>query len=143
VETRLSGHSVYRTEYHVVWIPKYRRRILNPGVASYVRKLFPKVLEQMPGCEVVGLNIRVDHIHMVMIIPPKYAVSDVIGRMKQWTGSQLRKKFPFLGKVYWRESVVWSPGYFVSTVGVDEAKIIKYVKWQERQDSGQAKLELF
>ncbi|MDD5544931.1 MAG: IS200/IS605 family transposase [Acidobacteriia bacterium] len=142
MQTRLSGHGAYRTEYHIVWIPKYRRRILNPGVANFVKKLFPKILEQMPGCEIVELNVQVEHIHMVMIIPPKYAVSEVIGRMKQWTASQLRKKFPFLGQVYWREAVIWSPGYFVSTVGIDEAKIMKYVKWQQRQDSGQAKLDL-
>ena len=97
----------------------------------------------MPGCEIVEQNIRVDHIHTVMIIPPKYSVSDVIGRLKGQTASQLRKKFAWLGKVYWAENIVWSPGYFVSTVGVDEARIIKYVKWQQRQDSGQAKLELF
>ena len=143
MQTRLSGHSVYRTEYHIVWIPKYRRRILNPGVAEYLSKVFPKLLRQMPGCEIVEQNIRVDHIHTVMIIPPKYSVSDVIGRLKGQTASQLRKKFAWLGKVYWAENIVWSPGYFVSTVGVDEARIIKYVKWQQRQDSGQAKLELF
>lgn len=97
----------------------------------------------MPGCEIVEQNIRVDHIHTVMIIPPKYSVSEVIGRLKGQTASQLRKKFAWLGKVYWAENIVWSPGYFVSTVGVDEARIIKYVKWQQRQDSGQAKLELF
>ena len=97
----------------------------------------------MPGCEIVEQNIRVDHIHTVMIIPPKYSVSDVIGRLKGQTASQLRKKFVWLGKVYWAENIVWSPGYFVSTVGVDEARIIKYVRWQQRQDSGQAKLELF
>jgi putative transposase len=97
----------------------------------------------MPGCEIVQESIQVDHIHLVMVIPPRYAVSAVIGQMKQWTASQLRKKFRFLDKVYWGESVVWSPGYFVSTVGIDEAKIIAYVKWQQRQDSGQAKLELF
>jgi len=53
VEIRLSGHSAYRTEYHVVWIPKYRRRILNPGVRGYLRKVFPKLLEEMPGVEIV------------------------------------------------------------------------------------------
>ncbi len=126
-----------------MWIPKYRRRILNPGVAKYLRKLFPKVLRQMPGCEIVEQNMQVDHIHVVMVIPPKYAVSAVVGQMKQWTAGQLRKKFPFLHKVYWAEPVVWSPGYFVSTVGIDEKKILAYVKWQQRQDSGQAKLELF
>ena len=78
-----------------------------------------------------------------MIILPKYAVSDVIGRIKGKTSSKLRKKFAWLKKTYWKENIVWSAGYFVSTVGVDEDRIIKWVKWQERQDSGQAKLELF
>ncbi len=97
----------------------------------------------MPGCEIVESNIQVDHIHMIMIIPPKYAVSDVVGRLKGMTASGLRKKFGWLKKVFWKENVVWSPGYFVSTVGVDEERIIKYVRWQGSQDSGQAKLELF
>ena len=97
----------------------------------------------MPGCEIVEQNIQVDHIHTVMVIPPKYAVSEVVGKLKCQAASQLRKKFAWLGKVYWAENIVWSPGYFVSTVGVDEERIIQYVKWQQRQDSGQAKLELF
>jgi len=141
MKTRLSGHGAYRTEYHIVWIPKYRRRILNSGVAGYLRKLFPKILDEMPGCEIVEQNIRVDHIHTVMIIPPKYAVSAVVGQLKSQTAGKLREKFPWMDKVYWREKLVWSPGYFVSTVGLNEAQIIRYVKWQQRQDSGQAELE--
>jgi len=78
---------------------------------------------------------------MIMIIPPKYSVSDVVGRIKGMTAGRLRKKFSWLSKVYWKENVVWSPGYFVSTVGVDEARILKYVEWQRTQDLGQAKLE--
>jgi putative transposase len=142
VELRVLGHSVYRTEYHIVWIPKYRRRILNPGVRGYLHKLFPKVMKQLPGCEIVTVNIQVDHVHMLMIIPPKYAVSEVMGIIKGMTSSHLRKKFEWLGKVYWKENIVWSPGYFVATVGIDEDKILKYVEWQGRQDSGQAKLEI-
>ena len=142
METRYSGHGVYRMEYHIVWIPKYRRRILNPGVTGYLSKLFPKVLRTMPGCEIVEQNIQVDHIHMLMVIPPKYAVSDVIGEMKYYTATRLREKFAWLDEVYWKERVVWSPGYFVSTVGLDEKAITEYVRWQGQQDSGQAKLEL-
>jgi putative transposase len=138
----LSGHGAYRTEYHIVWITKYRRRILNPGVAAYLSKLFPKVIRSMPGCEVIEQNIQPEHIHMLMVIPPKYAVSEVVGEMKQFTSGKLMEKFAHLGKVYWKEQVVWSPGYFVSTVGLDEEKITEYIKWQEHQDSGQAKLEL-
>ncbi len=142
MENRLSGHSVYRTEYHVVWIPKYRRRILNSGISGYLKKLWPKILKGIPGVEIVEQNIQMDHIHTIMIIPPKYSVSDVIGRIKGQSASKLRKKFLWLARVYWKENIVWSPGYFVSTIGLNEDQIIKYVKWQESQDSGQAKLEL-
>ena len=142
MEIRLSGHSAYHTEYHIVWIPKYRRRILNPGVKAYLEKMLPKVLETMLGCEMVENNIQVDHIYTVMIIPPKYAVSEVVGRIKGMTASRLRKRFGWLKNLYWEDTTVWSPGFFVSTVGIDEDKIRKYVRWQQSQDSGQAKLEL-
>ena len=142
METRYSGHTVYRTEYHIVWIPKYRRRILNPGVRAYLDKILPKVFETMPGCEMVEYNMQVDHIHTVMVIPPKYSVSDIVGRIKGITASKLRERFKWLKKVYWEDNTVWSPGFFVSTVGIDEDKIRHYVRWQQSQDSGQAKLEL-
>ena len=142
MENRLSGHSVYRTEYHVVWIPKYRRKILTTGVKEYLNKLWPKILKGIPGVEILEQNIQVDHIHTVIIIPPKYSVSDVIGQIKGQSASKLRKKFKWLEKVYWKENLVWSPGYFVSTIGLNEDQIIKYVKLQESQDSGQAKLVL-
>ena len=142
METRHSGHAVYRTEYHIIWIPKYRRRILNPGVKAYVEKTLNSMMASMPGCEIIENNVQVDHIHLVMIIPPKYAVSEVVGRIKGKTASELRKKFKWLEKVYWKENVVWSTGYFVSTIGIDEDKVLNYVKWQESQDSGQAKLAL-
>jgi len=106
VETRFSGHGVYRTEYHVVWIPKYRRRVLKPGVRGYLSKLLPKILREMPGVEILEMSLQVDHLHVVLIIPPKYAVSEVVGRIKGRTASMLRKKFAWLGKVYWKENVV-------------------------------------
>ena len=77
-----------------------------------------------------------------MVVPPKYAVADIIGELKSRSASILREKFDFLKKVYWRENVVWSPGYFVSSVGIDKAIIKHYVEWQGRQDSGQLRIEL-
>ena len=120
MENRFSGHGAYRTQYHIVWISKYRRRILKPGLVVYLKKMIPGMMRGMPGCEVEELNVQTDHVHMVMIVPPKYAVSEVVGRMKCKTASYLRKKYKWLAKVYWNENVVWSPGYFVSTVGLDE-----------------------
>ena len=91
---------------------------------EYLSKLFPKIIKEMPGCEIIEQNIQVDHIHMLMVIPPKYAVRDVIGEIKQYTASKIREKFAWLEKVYWKEQVVWSPGYFVSTVGLDENRLL-------------------
>jgi len=108
METYFSGHGAYRTVYHIIWIPKYRRRILNPGVKGYLVKLFPKIIKGMPGCSIIEYNIMKDHIHMVMIIPPKYAVCDVIKQIKGVTSVNLRKKFEWLKKVYWKEGIIWS-----------------------------------
>ena len=93
--------------------------------------------------EELGIDDKLkDHIHLVMIIPPKYCASDVIAQLKAQSASQLRKKFPFLEKVYWKENIVWSPGFFLSTVGANEKVIKEYVKWQGKQDLGQTKLKL-
>jgi putative transposase len=78
---------------------------------------------------------------MVMSNPPKLAVSDVVGKIKWMTASWLRKKFSWLSRVFWKENIIQSPGYFVSTVGLDEKKILEYVQWQQNQDLGQVKLE--
>jgi len=96
----------------------------------------------MNGCRIIELNVLVDHIHLVVKIPPKYSVSDVVGEFKQESSHWLRKKFDWLKKVYWKEDVLWSPGYFVSTVGLNEQQIIEYVKYQQAQDSGRSKIDL-
>ena len=137
-----TAHSVCYLQYHVVWVCKYRRRILNPGVCGYIRKLFPKMLRTMPGGELKSIGFDKDHVHMVMSIPPKYSISTVMGTLKSQSASQLRKAFPWLAKVYWEENIVWSPGYFVSSIGVDEETVKKYVEHQGLQDSGQLHLKL-
>ena len=130
MEKRLSGHSAYKTEYHVVWVTKYRLPVLNPTRRKYLIRLLPKIVNNIPGCDVVEYNILRDHVHMVLVIPPKYSVSKVIGRIKGRTSSHLRRRFPRLAEVYWKENTFWSPGYFVSTVGIEEDKIRPYVRNQ-------------
>ena len=137
-----TAHSIYYLQYHVVWVCKYRRRILNPGICGYIRKILPKLLRSMPGVKLEPIGFDKDHLHMVMSIPPKYSISSVLGELKSQSASKLRKKFSWLSKVYWNENIVWSPGFFVSSVGVDEETIIKYVELQGRQDSGQLQLKL-
>jgi len=142
MELQKSGHSVYRNQYHIVWIPKYRRRILNPGLRSYCTKVLKSELRSMPGVELKEQTLREDHVHIVLVIPPKYRVADVIGRLKAKTAGALRDKFDWLANVYWKENIVWSPGYFVTTFGIDESIVLDYVRHQADQDSGQASLDL-
>ena len=137
-----TAHSAYYLKYHVVWVCKYRRKILKPGVCSYIRKTLPSLLRSMPGVEVEAIGFDLDHLHMVMVIPPKYSISDVMGKLKSQLASRMRKFFSWLDKVYWNENVIWSPGYFVSSVGLNEDVIRNYVVMQGQQDSGQLKLEL-
>ena len=96
----------------------------------------------MPGVVIEMIGFDRDHLHMVMIIPPRYSISDVMGNLKSRSSSVMRKQFKWLAKVYWKENIMWSPGYFVSSVGVDEATIKKYVEYQGRKDSGQLRQEL-
>jgi putative transposase len=96
----------------------------------------------MPGVTVETIGFAKDHVHMVMVIPPKYSIASVMGRLKSQSSSQLRKKFSWLSKVYWKENIVWSPGYFVSSVGLDEETVRRYVEHQGNQDSGQLRMKL-
>lgn len=91
----------------------------------------------MPGVGIDEIGFDKDHLHMVMVIPPKYSIASVMGQLKSQSSSMLRQKFNWLKKVYWKENIVWSSGYFVSSVGIDEETIKRYVKYQGHQDSGQ------
>ena len=142
MEVIKSAHGAYQLQYHVVWVCKYRRRILNPGICSYLRKALPALSKNIPGVTIETIGFDHDHLHMVMVIPPKFSIAAVMGRLKSQSSSYMRRKFEFLAKVYWKENIVWSPGYFVSSVGVDEKVIKRYVEYQGRQDSGQLRLKL-
>lgn len=144
MELVLSGHSAYHLKYHVIWTCKYRRKVLKPGVVAYLEKLLPSLLKQLPGVSLETIGFDRDHVHMVIVIPPKYSIADVMRLLKSQSARELRKKFAWLDKVYWAESgVFWSPGYFVSSVGASEATVKKYVRFQGRQDSGQKQRKLF
>ena len=96
----------------------------------------------MPGVIIETIGFDRDYLHMVMVIPPNYSIASVMGYLKSQSASQLRKKFRWLDKVYWKENFVWSTGYFVSSVGVDESVIKRYVEHQGEQDSDQLRMQL-
>ena len=83
MEVRLSSHCAYRLQYHVVWVCKYRCRIiLKPGVREYLHKVLLGLLKGIPGVEIEMIGFDGDHLHMVMVIPPKYSISEVMGKLK-------------------------------------------------------------
>ena len=108
---------------------------------SLVLKDIKKYYEDVQFVE-IGSDRDHDHVHLHIVIPPKYSVSTIIQRLKTNTSSKIKAKYDFLKEVYWGTESIWSPGYFVSTVGINEEIIRRYVEMQGKEDKGQAELEL-
>lgn len=97
-----------------------------------------RVKESLPEILVLTMNHDQDHIHLHLSIPPKMRVSDVVRIIKSISGRLMKKKFEYIRKAYWGSDGIWSDGYFVSTIGIDEDTIKKYIKHQGLEDMGQA-----
>lgn len=141
MEIRLSAHGAYRHQYHIVWIPKYRKKILKGELKAFVEKHLFDIQEFHPDIQIEDYSIQTDHVHLVIIIPPRYSVSSIVGKLKANTSREIRKTFEWIKQVYWRNEF-WSPGFFSSTVGIDEKVIKRYVEFQERADKGHIQLNL-
>lgn len=142
MEYRKQGHCVYYTRYHLVIVSKYRRKIFNEGIGLYLPLVLKRVTEYYPDLFMTVVNTDKDHAHLMVSIPPKMSVSDAVRVIKANSATALRDRFPFLNKVYWGVDGIWSDGYFVSTVGIDEETVQRYIERQGREDRGQAKLAL-
>ena len=142
METRRQAHCVYRCEYHIVWIPRYRYAVLTKGVKEYLEVKLDEIRKWYPEIEYRERNIQDDHIHMLISFPPKMSISKVVEILKSNTGRELKKKFEFLRKRYYGRGGIWSVGYFVSTVGLDEETIKRYIRHQEKEDLGQSKIAI-
>ena len=140
MEIRISAHGAYHHQYHVVWIPKYRKKVLTVELKSFIEKHLFDIQEYHPDIAIENYSIQKDHIHLVIIIPPRYSVSKIIGKIKANTSRDIRKSFEWVKEIYWRNEF-WSPGFFSSTVGIDEDAIKRYVEYQEKSDKGQIQLK--
>ncbi len=130
---RKLSHTIWHCQYHIVWVPKYRFRILAGRVASEVERCLRAFTEQQKG-EVVELNVQVDHVHLLVRVPPKVSISNFVGTLKGRTAIRVFNKFRELKqKPYWGNHF-WAKGYCVDTVGLDEEKIRAYVRYQEKRE---------
>ena len=129
---RKLAHAVWDCKYHIVWCPKYRYRILKGGVAKSVIEIIQQLCE-WKKLEILEKNVQEDHVHLVLSIPPKYSVAEVVGFLKGKSAIKIFDRHIQLKKRYWGRHF-WAKGYCVSTVGLDEEKIQRYVKWQLEAD---------
>ncbi len=127
------AHVIYKCDYHIVWVPKYRLRILTGTIRDLVDSDI-RMLCEWKNSEVVELNVQDDHIHLVVSVPPKVSISSLMGVLKGKIAIKLFKSYPDLKKKPYWGNHFWARGYFVSTVGLDEEMIKKYVKHQEKEE---------
>ena len=133
------AHCVYYCDYHIVLVTKYRKKVFNEGIFTYFKIRLAEVEEHYPLIKIKEINHDKDHIHMLGSIPPTMRVGQVVGIIKQNTARDLKQKFPIVREIYWGTEAVWSEGYFVSTVGINDAVIRKYIEEQGKKDAGQTK----
>ena len=137
---RTTSHAVYEAQYHLVWCPKYRKRILIGDVAKRVKELFEEIAEHF-DFEIDRCEVSVDHVHILLSFPPRYSVSRVVGILKSISGSRVFREFPKVKEQLWAGHF-WEQGYFFRTVGqqVTDDVIRKYI---EQHSSSRDQLRLF
>ena len=126
------AQSVWECKYHIVWCPKYRFKILTGEIGRSLRDIIRQLCE-WKKIKILEGNIQVDHIHLVLSIPPKYSISDSVGFLKGKSAIKIFDMHHELKKKYWGRHF-WAKGYCVSTVGLDETVIRRYVRFQQQRD---------
>lgn len=132
------SHVLWCCQYHIVWVPKYRYRVLRGPVGEEVHNCI-HVFAGRLGCVIIELNVQQDYVHLLVKIPPKVSISEFMGSVKGQTAIRVFKKFPYLReRPYWGNHF-WANGYCVDTVGLDTEMIRKNIVYQERNERTQEK----
>ena len=134
------NHTRWECKYHVVFIPKYRRKSLYKDMRQYLGALFRELAERKESKIEEGHLLK-DHVHMLLSIPPKHSVSNVVGFIKGKSAIAIARNY--MGRKNLRGESFWARGYLVSTVGREEAIIREYIKNQEQEDKRLEQLKLF
>jgi len=130
---RKLSQTIWHCQYHIVWVPKYRFRVLTGKIAEETENCIRAFSEQQ-GCEILELSIQVDHVHLMALVPLKVSISGYVGTVKGRTAIRIFNRFRNLKeKPYWGNHF-WARGYCVDTVGLDAEMIRKYIKYQEKKE---------
>ena len=127
------AHVLWHCQYHLIWVPKYRYKIIEGEMEQELKNCIRMFCQQV-GCSVQELNVQADHVHLIVQVPPKISISDLMGILKGRTAIRMFRKYPNLKtRPYWGNHF-WADGYCVDTVGVNEEMIRMYVRYQEKQE---------
>jgi len=135
------SHTRWECKYHVVWIPKCRRKVLYGHLRKHLGEIFHELARQKE-CKILEGHLHSDHIHILIMIPPKYSVSQIVGYIKGKSAINIARNYLGQKKNY-TGMHFWAQGYFVSTVGTDEEVVRNYIQNQEKEDKRLEQLELF
>ena len=127
------AHTAWECKYHIVWIPKNRRKVAYGNLKRDIREILRKLCEYKQ-IEIVEGTVCADHIHLCLSIPPKYAVSTIVGYLKGKSTMILFERYSYLRRNF-RGHHFWARGYYVNTVGLNEQKIREYIKNQQEDDA--------
>jgi len=125
------AHTKWDCVYHIVWIPKYRRKVLYGECRQEVVRVIRELLNKKPGIEIVQGKASSDHIHLCLRIPPKYSVSEIVGYVKGKSALIIHDRHPEWRSRIGKDKTFWARGYYVSTVGLNEETIKMYIRNQE------------
>ena len=127
------SQTVWHCQYHIVFTPKYRYKVLTGAIAKEAEESIRTYSEQQ-GAEIKEINVQRDHVHVLALVPPKISLSEYVGTLKGRTAIRIFNKFKHLKKKPYWGNHFWTRGYCVDTVGLDVEMVQKYIKYQENRD---------
>lgn len=136
------NHSTYKLQYHIVWGTKYRYKWLKDYVKTELRKSFQETCKKHPELHIFETNTDHDHVHIQIEIPPNTTISDAVKVLKGNSSIHIQKKFKFIKEMYISKDGIWSVGYFVSSLGLNEEQVKRYIESQGKKEKPQ-KTKLF
>jgi len=135
------SHTKWDCKYHVIWIPKYRKKSIFADLRKFLGEIFRELAKQKE-CTVIEGHLMPDHVHILLSIPPKYSVAQIVGFIKGKSAIQIARNFQGRKKNFVGQNF-WARGYYVSTVGKDEDAVRAYIQHQEKEDKRLDQLNLF
>src|SRR3989338_5566679 len=131
---RSLSYSVYQLQYNIVWGTKYRIKYIIPAVKAELIHCLYEAVKKYPTLHIFTINTNRDHVHIQLEAPPSITISSVVQQLKATSSFYLRRRFKFIKEAYLEKEGIRSVGYFVSSVGLNETQVRRYIEWQDKRE---------